>query len=212
MKAGAPVKEDWPLEPSADRRGAYTRTKLEAEQLVRRAVEQHRLPAVILRPGLVFGPGGPILTPSVALRRGKRLLVFGNGRQELPLVYVDDLIDAIVAAPERPVFDGSVFHLVDPEIVTQDGLIRDYLAATKQRLHVWHLPRLLLYGAALGIQCLAKLLRRTAPLSVYRLRSAMTTGRFDCTQARERLGWQPRVGVREGLRRTLAALEAEKGS
>ncbi|NQU09886.1 Gfo/Idh/MocA family oxidoreductase, partial [bacterium] len=79
VKPGTVIREDWPLEPRADQRGAYTQTKLAAEDLVRAAVRERGLKAVILRPGQVFGPGAPLLTPAVARRVGRRLLILGDG-------------------------------------------------------------------------------------------------------------------------------------
>ena len=96
-------------------------------------------------------------------------------------------------------FDGSLFHLVDETPVTQNELVQECLRATGERLTVWHLPRLFLYSAALGVQVLFGLLRRQAPISVYRLRSARMRSIFKCQAAQDKLGWRPRVGVKAGL-------------
>jgi hypothetical protein len=62
---GPPVSEATPLEPRADERGAYTHSKLEAEKRVVAAAEAGKVPAVILRPGQIFGGGIPLLTGAV---------------------------------------------------------------------------------------------------------------------------------------------------
>ncbi len=54
--AQASVNEQSALEPEAQRRGAYTQTKLSAENLVRSAIRERGLRAVIIRPGQIFGP------------------------------------------------------------------------------------------------------------------------------------------------------------
>jgi len=206
MKPDSVVKEDWPYEPTPGRRGQYTITKLEAERVVRKAVDQEKLPAVILRPGLVFGPGNNLLGPSVGIRMGGRLIVLGDGRVVLPLVYVEDLADAIAGCIEKPVFDGSIFHLVDDARVTQNEVIRQYRETTGKKIGVWYFPLMLLYPAAFGVQTLASVLGRGAPLSIYRVRSARACPIFDCHAARERLGWVPARGVERGLRETLATM------
>lgn len=200
------VAENWPLEPHPEHRGIYTQAKLEAERIVCRAVAERQLRAVILRPGLVFGPGGTLLTAAVAQRLKKRLVILGNGQIPLPLVYIEDLVDAVRLAAERDVFDGSIFHLVDPEGISQNELVEQYVEATRERLKVQHLPRPVVYGLALGVSALAALLRRPAPLSIYRVRSALARITFDCRAAEERLGWRPRVGIRAGLLATLGGL------
>jgi len=66
--AGVAVSEQTALEPRAEERGAYTRAKLEAERIVAEAVAIRGLPAVILRPGQIFGSGIPLLNGAVARR------------------------------------------------------------------------------------------------------------------------------------------------
>jgi nucleoside-diphosphate-sugar epimerase len=158
-------------------------------------VERRHLRAVILRPGQVVGPGAPLLTPAVARRVGTALVILGDGNLALPLVHVDDVVDAILAAARAASFDGSVFHIVDAAHVTQNDVARHAAGSSR----VAHVPLPLAWALALGVEGLAKLGRRPAPLSCYRLRSALAPISFDCSAARERLGWRPRVGVRPEL-------------
>ena len=197
---GDKITEDWPLEPFADSRGFYSQTKLEAEQFVTDAVRNRGLRAVILRPGEVVGPDRPFLSGAVAIETGSRLVVLGNGRFTLPLIWVEDLVDAIVAAANSDLFDGTVLHLVDPEQLSQDEIAEYYLAAIGKRKRVVHAPLSLLYTAAFGANTVFRLLGRNAPLTPYRLRSAIGRREFDCTAAAKALNWRPRTGVCEGLR------------
>jgi nucleoside-diphosphate-sugar epimerase len=91
------IDESAALEPRAEERGAYTRAKLEAEKLVRAAAAAG-LPCVILRPGQIFGGGIPLVNGAVARRAGGRWLILGDGQLELPLIYIDDVVDAILAS------------------------------------------------------------------------------------------------------------------
>ena len=197
------ITEDWPQEPNPEKRGFYSAAKSEAEKIVSAAVEKDGLRAVILRPGRVFGPDTSVLTPDVARRVGSRLVVLGNGKLKLPLIYVEDLVDAILLAAESNAFDGSVFHLVDHVEVTQNELVKEYIRATEQNVKVTHLPLASVYGIAFGMEVLGWLLGRRAPLSVYRVRSALAPLSFDCSAARERLGWEPQTGVLTGLEKSL---------
>jgi predicted dehydrogenase/nucleoside-diphosphate-sugar epimerase len=196
---GAPIAEDWPLEPFAEKRGLYSQTKLQAERIVVEAVQQRGLRAIILRPGEVVGPDRPFLSGAVAIETGTRLIVLGNGRHTLPLVWVDDLVDAILAAGNSDRFDGTVLHLVDPNQLSQDDIARFYLRTTGKQKSVIHAPLSLLYTAAFGANTVFGLIGRTAPLTPYRLKSAIGLRTFDCTAAAKALDWQPRVGIRQGL-------------
>jgi predicted dehydrogenase/nucleoside-diphosphate-sugar epimerase len=204
-KRGDVITEDWPVEPSPTKRGAYTQTKTAAEKIVLDAVRDRNLRAVLLRPGRVFGPEMTLLTPEVARKMGNFFVILGDGTRELPLVYVEDVIDAIVLATETSKFDGRVFHIVDRTRITQNQVANDYISKNAKKAKVVHMPLAVVYSLALGFEVLSKILRRPVPLSIYRVKSALTRMKFDCTRAEEELGWRPRVGVASGLQETMAA-------
>jgi predicted dehydrogenase/nucleoside-diphosphate-sugar epimerase len=195
------VTETWPLEPYADRRGAYTQTKLEGEQMVLAAVQDKGLPAVVIRPGVIFGPGVEPSSPAGSFAMFGRWIVVGDGSLTLPLVYVYDVVDALLLGSTRPDLEGKVVNLVDPTAVTQRHFIQIAQAA-KPEIKVSYVPKSVLMMAAVGIEALGRLLKRNVPLSRYRIRSIRPLSNFDQTIAQEQLGWTPRVGVSEGLRRT----------
>jgi nucleoside-diphosphate-sugar epimerase/predicted dehydrogenase len=202
---GAIITEDWPIEPFPTKRGAYTQAKTEAEKIVRDAVRDRHLRAVLLRPGRVFGPGMTLVTPEVARRVGNVFVILGDGTRELPLVYVEDVVSAIMLAAKSSKFDGSVFHIVDPAHITQNQLVRDSILKNDDKSRVIHLPVAILYGLAFGLEILSKILKRPAPLSIYRVRSALARMQFDCSRAEDEIGWRPRVGIASGLQETMAA-------
>ena len=202
---GDMVTEDWPVEPSPAKRGAYTQAKTEAETIVCDAVRDRGLRAVLLRPGRVFGPGMTLLTSEVARRIGNLFVILGDGTHELPLVYVDDVVNAIVLATEKSKFDGRIFHIVDRTHITQNQLVHDYILKNAKNAKVIHLPEAILYILAAGLEVLSKVLRRSPPLSIYRVKSAMARMQFDCSRAEKEIGWQPLVGIASGLQETMAA-------
>jgi len=201
---GTTVTEASALEPYPERRGLYTQTKLASEKLVLAAIREKGLPAVILRPGQIFGPGGEQFAPSGAIGMAGRWIVVGGGGHKLPLVYVEDVVDALILAAERPDVVGGVFQLVDPTPITQREFVKvaqrraDIPAARK----VAYVPQWFMMLASRGIEMLGKVLKKDLPLSRYRIRSLRPPYPFDITAARTRLGWEPRVGTREGLDRT----------
>jgi nucleoside-diphosphate-sugar epimerase/predicted dehydrogenase len=204
-RRGDVITENWPVEPSPTKRGAYTQAKTAAEKIVLDAVRDRHLRAVLLRPGRVFGPGMTLLTPEVARKMGNFFVVLGDGTRELPLVYVEDVIDAIVLAAEISEFDGSVFHIVDRTQITQNQVVRDYISKNAKKAKVVHVPVAVVYSLALGFELLSKILSRPVPLSIYRLKSALARMKFDCSRAENDLGWKPRVGIASGLQETMAA-------
>jgi len=198
-KASDVITESWPLEPRPNDRGHYTRTKLAAELYVRNAVRERGLPAVILRPGEVVGPESALLTSGVAQRAGRTLVVMGNGRLLMPLVAVDDVVTAMLTAAEHGPFDGTVVHLVDPLEISQNEMVARYRVATATDPRVVHMPRPLFALLGAVVETGFNILGRPAPLSRYRVASALAPRRFDCSRARALWGWEPRAGVRATL-------------
>ena len=192
---GQVITETWPLEPKPDQRGHYTRSKLAAEQYVSEAARTRGLPVVILRPAEIIGPGATFLTSGVAQRAGRTLVVLGNGRVAVPLVALDDLLDALVLAGEHGPFDGTIAQLVDPAVISQNELIDRYRAAAGGTWRVVHVPRPVAWLAGATAETVLGLAGRAAPLSRYRLQSALAPRAFDCSQARRLWGWAPRTGV-----------------
>jgi 2-alkyl-3-oxoalkanoate reductase len=169
---------------------------LQAELAVSAAASE-QLPCVILRPGVIFGGGIPLIGPAVARSVGKRRVVLGTGELTVPLVYIDDVVDAVIEAVQRGLVSGEVIQIIDGERLTQEEI----LALDSAREAVVRVPRpaLLLIGR-LSEYPLAKL-GRQSPIGVYRLESALAPASFESDRAGQLLGWRPRVGVREGIRR-----------
>jgi nucleoside-diphosphate-sugar epimerase len=193
---GGPVTEAAAVEPRPDERGAYTRAKLEAEQLVVAAAKAG-LPAVILRPGQIFGGGIPLINGAVARSAGGRWLVLGDGKLELPLVYIDDVVDAIMAAVGKKLARGEIIQIIDPEHLTQE----DVLGLAGGSRPVLRVPRQIVFALGKLSEYPLGKLGRPSPIAVYRLKSALARLHYESQQAHALLGWRPRVGVREGIRR-----------
>jgi len=194
-----PVSETAALEPRADERGVYTRAKLEAEKLVVDAAE-HGLPCVILRPGQIFGGGIPLVNGAVARNAGGRWLILGDGKLELPLVYIDDVVDAIVQSVDKKLVHGEVIQIIDPEHLTQE----DVLGLTGSKKSILRVPRPIVFALGKLSEYPLGALGRQSPVAVYRLKSALARLHYESGRAQDLLGWHPRVGVREGIKRVSA--------
>ncbi|HUQ02373.1 MAG TPA: NAD-dependent epimerase/dehydratase family protein [Kofleriaceae bacterium] len=192
------VDERAPLEPRPGERGAYTRAKLEAEARVVAAAAAG-LPCVILRPGQIFGGGIELMNGAVARRVGGRWLVLGDGKLALPLVYIDDVVDAILAAVARRLTGGEIIQIIDGETLTQTDVLE--LAGGGAR--TVRVPRALVFALGKLSELPLAVLGRSSPVALYRLRSALARLRWGTGKAEELLGWRPRVGVHEGIRRVL---------
>src|SRR6266849_865281 len=95
-----PADETFPLRPCRD---AYLVTKAEADEAVPRMILEAGLPAAIIRPDQIFGPGDRLHFGSMAdrLLAGKGVVV-GSGRNAVPFVYVSDVVAGLLLALDHP--------------------------------------------------------------------------------------------------------------
>lgn len=202
---GEVLSEDYRFEPHPQLRGAYTQTKLTAEQMVADAIVKEHLPAVILRPGQIFGPGAEQVTPNGTIALAGRWIAIGSGAQALPLVYRDDTVDALLLAGTSLQALGRIFNLVDTDSVDRGTYLRRCKAKLGTSLKLMWMPEWVFMCLAIGVELLGKALKRDVPLTRYRMRSLRPLANFDTTAAREVLGWTPRIGVKRGLDITFGA-------
>ena len=202
---GVVVNEDSPYEPRPAERGLYTQTKLEAERMVLTAIHENALPAVILRPGQIFGPGAEHVAPTGAIGLAGRWIVAGRGDLPLGLVYVDDVADALVLAGDRLEALGKVIQLVDPTVITQNEYVTAAQRSRPGMVQTMRVPQWFLMLAALGVEMLGAILKRAVPLTRYRVRSLRPLFPCDTSRAKTMLGWSPNIGVRRGLEITYPA-------
>jgi nucleoside-diphosphate-sugar epimerase len=113
-------------ESHPDLRGdAYCFAKVGQDRLIREYEQRYGMPVVILRPGVVFGPGNNGIHGRVGIGTFGIFLHLG-GANILPLSYVDNCADAIVLAGTTPGVDGQVFNVVDDELPTSRRFLRLY--------------------------------------------------------------------------------------
>jgi ornithine--oxo-acid transaminase len=197
-------------------RNWYAQTKLDGEREVLRAGRALGLETVVLRPATVWGPRSVSVVGEIggAIKGGYMLLV-DQGRANAGLVYIDNLIDAIVLALEHGAAAGEAFNVTDGLDVTwrefTDGLA-DGLGARRARLSM---PYLLASGLGSALERSYRTVRRATHLQAPALLSRQAVQimgidqDFSNRKAREVLGWEPRVDYAEGMETTVAWLRDE---
>jgi len=106
----------------------YGNAKLEQERRVLRYHRRHGLDVVILRPPNVYGPFASFAIGMVDALRSNGVALVDGGRNPCNLVYVDNLVEAILLALWRPEATGQVLHVTDREPVSWERCITDYAA------------------------------------------------------------------------------------
>lgn len=169
--------------------------------LVQRMVVQDQLPAAIVRPGTIFGPGDYLNFGRIAdkLRLG-RAIVIGSGRNALPLVYVTDLVRGLLLCADVDNAAGQVYNITNDEPLTQADFLREIAAGIGVPAPRLHVPYRAAYTMAFAAERAARLTRSRQPV-VTRHGVALygTDNRHSIDRARTELGYHPQVSISEGV-------------
>jgi len=198
---GVIVDEESPVEPNPDLRGLYTQTKLEAERMVLAATKERGIDAVIVRPGQIFGPGAEKVTPNGVIKLAGQWIVAGNGKRMLPAVYIEDVVDGLLAAETAPAARGRIIHLIDPTPLSQNEYMK-WCKPALEKTPIRRTPVAFLMFAGWMFDVLSKVLKKPLPLSRYKIRSLKPLSPVDVKAAKEALDWSPAVGSKRGLELT----------
>lgn len=201
LAPGQSITEDTPLGQGFWMWDYYPRAKLLAEEIAR------EFPRVtVVRPSWIYGPRDRITIPRVvpALLE-RRVPIIGRGDNLLNIIYAADVAAGAILAANHTNAVGQTYNLCSEGEVTQ----RDLLNALTDSLSLPRVTKRVPYGLAIRFafvkEAIARLLRRSKPPTITR-RAIYLVGRstqFSIAKARRELGWEPRTGIRDGVRRTL---------
>jgi UDP-glucuronate decarboxylase len=169
-------------------RSCYDEGKRCAETLFFDYWRQHHLPIKVAR---IFNTYGPRMSPDdgrvvsnfiVQALRGEDITIFGDGSQSRSFCFVSDLVDGFLALMASPAELTGPINLGRPDEFTMLELAEIVIELTGSK---------------------SKLTRRPLPQDDPRIRKP------DITQARAKLGWEPKTPLRDGLRMTIDYFEAK---
>ncbi len=179
---------------------AYGISKWEAEQALWRIAGESGMEAVVLRPPLVYGPGvkGNLLQLMRAVARGWPL-PFASIRNRRSLVFVGNLVDAILVSAESPVAPGNTYLISDGEDISTPDLVRAVAKALEVPARLFPCPAALLKIAAGTAGRSGAVSRLTGSLQI------------DSSKIRRELDWKPHCRLAEGLARMAQWYHAQSG-
>jgi nucleoside-diphosphate-sugar epimerase len=164
--------------------------------------------AVVIRPGDVYGPGSvPWTLRPLELAKSGQIAVPGKGDGVMLPVYIDDLVESVLLGilEGEP---GEAYTAWDGKAISF-GDYFDRIAAIAGAGPARRVPRPLMHALARGMEALAAVRRQPPQFSTRAMTFVDRRGTASNRKAREELGWEPRVGLDEGMRRTEAWLRAE---
>jgi len=202
------VDERTPMEERPENRDIYSHSKLRQEQLFweYRAKQPYEL--VVLRPGVIYGPGGGHFSTRVGLNMFGTFLHLG-GRNPLPLTFVENCAEAIVVAALEPTANGEVYNVIDDDLITANQYLRLYKRQVK--------PMRSIKVPFSVMMLLSKVVERystsskgqlPAVFTPYKTRVMWGGNRFSNAKLKG-IGWKPLISTKDALAQTFASFKAE---
>lgn len=198
---GAAIDEKTPLETHPELRDPYSHSKLRQEQLAWDFQRRAGFELVVLRPGVIYGPGGGHFSTRVGLQIGPLFFHLG-GRNLLPLSFVENCAEAIVVAGTHPDSAGQAYNVHDDDLPSASYYLRQYKKHVK-RISSIRLPYFItrmLAGSLEGYH-LRSQGQLPAILTRYKVASTWGGNEFDNSKLHS-LGWRQIVSTPEAMRRT----------
>ncbi|MGC8639426.1 MAG: NAD-dependent epimerase/dehydratase family protein [Isosphaeraceae bacterium] len=198
------ITEATPLDPRIAWRNLYARAKAASEEILLTLHRERALPVTIFRPGIVIGRGGSPFHWGIGMWSHNAVCqVWGEGRNSLPLVLVEDVASALASALDAPRIEGESFNLVtqtDLSAVDYLQALEEYAGISFQKLHT---PLWKFYVIDLAKWVVKKIVRHPDQRRPsYRDWETRTQkARYDCTKARKVLNWNPVCNREELIRK-----------
>jgi nucleoside-diphosphate-sugar epimerase len=204
----ARIDETTPLEEHPELRDTYSHSKLLQEQLFWDHQKKAGFELVVLRPGVIYGPGGGAFSSRVGLQIGPVFFHLG-GRNLLPLSFVVNCAEAIVLAASHPDSAGQVYNVHDDDLPTASRYLREYKRHVKQIRSI----RLPYFATRMLARVLEAYHRRSQGqlpgiITLYKTAAAWGGNRFDNAKLHA-LGWHQLIATKDAMAQTFDSLRKQ---
>lgn len=195
----AVITDRMPYAPEND----YAVSKIKAEKIAFQ-FRKKGLKIAIMRPCSIIGPNEPHFLPLlVRMLKSRCMFVVGDARVRWHLVYIDDVVNAVLLAERSDETFHDSYIIAGKEISSKREVL-DCMADVLGVRRPWRMPKPLAYGIA----ALAEAIRRAGigeiPFTYAVIESFYKDRVFDISHAREQLGYDPQFGVEEAIQRSLS--------
>lgn len=201
-----PLTEARWIEADPARQSPYPASKHLSERAAWRLHDAGGIRLTTVRPSVIYGERDRSATPIMVRYASLPLIpLIGGGRSTLPLVYAGNVADGVIAALDHDIAIGRPYNLALDRPITARELVPLLARGLGRKPRVVPIPATPLRALAAVVEPIAAAIPRVPRPDARRaVRSMSRDNPYDSTRARLELGWKPRVGHEEGVRRTMA--------
>ncbi|MCZ6595752.1 MAG: NAD(P)-dependent oxidoreductase [Bacteroidetes bacterium] len=193
-----PGDENSPIAPE----DYYQQTKYEGEIVFKEYLNDGMI-GTIIRPTAIYGPGDPERFFMIYKRVSKGLFpMFGSGKTFYHPLYIDNLIDAFTLTLDIDKGKGETYIIGDEEYVSIQTLVEKVAKAINAKVKIPHFPIILPIIVGHIVEKICKPFGIAPPIFPRRVDWYQQVRAFKIDKAKKDLGYKPKVGLDEGLRRT----------
>ena len=210
---GETITEESPLRSWGE---PYADTKIQAVRTVRYYRQEKSLPVTLIYPGWVYGPGDRQFFPAIIdMIKDKHVFTWERRNPyEINLIYIDDLVNAIIKAATQPRSDNGEYLILDTHTFMSPArlfqAIADYV---HQPIRIHHVPYPLMMLIAWCSQWLArKGIIKKHLLSTTDVKAFGNEFHFNNERAASKLGWKPATPVDVGMQRAMEWQEKRRNN
>ncbi|MGH1489332.1 MAG: NAD-dependent epimerase/dehydratase family protein [Acidimicrobiales bacterium] len=209
LSAGSTVDESTPLETNRKAADDYSHAKLRQEELVTAAAADQGFDLVVVRPGVVYGPGGGGLSRRIGIRQGGLIVTMG-GKNLLPLSYVENTAEAMVLLGSHPDSVGSIVNIHDDDLVSAKDFLAQY-RSDAEPLKSIPLPKPATKALARTVEWYHNRSKGHLPAAItpHMFRTIWAGNQFDNSKLKS-FGWKQAVSTKDGMARYFDSIARQR--
>lgn len=183
----------------------YATSKLVSEKLALEYCSRYKIPVVVIRPCLTYGPRCMVRLIMFRFVKNGIFPLFNGGRAKMEFLYVDNVISALLSAERNQKVNGEIFNITDGKSYEIGEVLRTIAGQLGVKPRFINLPLPLGVAAGYAAEFVSSVAGVYPPFS----RTAadwMANSRniYDCHKAKKLLGYKPVISLDEGISRTVA--------
>lgn len=195
---------------------SYSETKAEGEKLVVKANGRNGLLTCCIRPSSIFGPGDRLLVPSLvaAAKAGKAKYIIGDGNNVYDFTYVENVAHAHICAEQTLASEvgakkagGQAYFITNMDPIKFWEFMSLILEGLGYKRPSTKIPVTFMMPIAHMVESTYKLLSRygmpVPQLTPSRIRLLSCNRTFNCSKAKDQIGYEPIVSLKDGLEKTI---------